>query len=384
MLSSDRNLLDPGSRVFARIKEQSQLVDHLHVVLLTPRITGNAERCIDEHLTITVTNSLHRIFFIPDAYVIARRVIKESEKEGASGSWVVTTQDPFWIGAIGWLTARTTGAALHIQLHTDPFSYAWRKEKWIRHIEYPLALFLLTHADGVRVIARRLWNSVRLLGVSGEKITTLPIPTDVSVLQEAPITVDLHRSYAEYTKIVLAMGRLTEEKNFSLLLRAFARARKTHEDTALVLVGKGPRESELRFLARALGIDSHVKFLPWARDVASYYKTADVYVQPSLYEGWGLAVVEALSCGAPVLMTDVGCAGEVVIDGKTGLVVGVGDEDALADALSWLLSHPEEAKRLGAAGKEAVKKLATPVEALQLYKESWTQALRAKFPMSNS
>lgn len=369
MLSTDHGLLDPKSAVALRVAGQARFVRELHAVVFAPKAAHAAAPESRKHLTVHSTDSVHQAFFMSDAYRIGKDIIG---KEG--GKWIVTAQDPFWTGVVGFLLAKSTGAALHIQLHTDPFSREWRTATWLRKFQYPLALYLLKRADAVRVISERLHRSVSGLGVPEERITVLPIPTDVKKFLDAPVTVDLHKAYSEYAKVVLSMGRLTKEKDFALLLRAFARLRKTHEDALLVLVGHGPLEKELRFLARALDIERHVRFLPWAREVASYYKTADVYVQPSLYEGWGLAVVEALSSGTPVVMTDVGCAGELVIDGKTGLVVTVGDEEALADAISWVLTHPKEARRLGNAGREAAEKLATPEEAMKLYKESWRKA----------
>jgi glycosyltransferase involved in cell wall biosynthesis len=375
MLSTDRNLLNAESTVRSRIIEQAGLVNLLKVIIFAPKGKGLPSETVGHRLEIFATLSFHRALYVVDALRIGRRLI------GAKGTdWLVTAQDPFWTGVVAWLVARTTGAALHIQLHTDPFSLAWRSEHVSRRFLFPLAMFLLRQADGVRVISARLETSVRGLGVPADKITRVPIPIDVALFRDAPVAVDLHRSYTEYSQIVLSMGRLTHEKNFSLLLRAFARVRRVHEGALLVLVGHGPLLDDLRFLARSLDIEAHVRFLPWARDVASYYKSADVYVQPSLYEGWGLAVIEAMASGTPVVMTDVGCAGEVLRDRESGLVVDVGDEGSLSEALSWILAHPDEAKRLALRGMAATEHLATKKESLELYKTSWntTYAHRQK------
>ncbi len=114
--------------------------------------------------------------------------------------------------------------------------------------------------------------------------------------------------------------------------------------------------------------------LPWARDVVSYYKTSDIYVQPSLYEGWCLTAVEAMSSGLPVVMTDVGCAGEVVRNEETGIVVPTGNEEALTLALNRLIEDSELCATLSMNGKEESKRLATKTETMQLYKESWQKA----------
>jgi glycosyltransferase involved in cell wall biosynthesis len=170
------------------------------------------------------------------------------------------------------------------------------------------------------------------------------------------------------------MGRLQPEKNYRGLIRAFARVRKIHDDAMLLIVGSGPERDRLLSLARSLDLDECVKILPWARDVASYYKSCDLYVQPSLYEGWGLAVIEALASGAPVVMTDVGCAGEVVRNGETGMVVPPRNEQALADAVIRVLGDDTLRAAITTKAKEEVKKCVTKAETLRLYKASWEKA----------
>jgi glycosyltransferase involved in cell wall biosynthesis len=145
----------------------------------------------------------------------------------------------------------------------------------------------------------------------------------------------------------------------------------------LLIVGSGPERDRLLSLARSLELDECVKILPWARDVASYYKSCDVYVQPSLYEGWGLAVIEALASGAPVVMTDVGCAGEVVRNGETGLVVPPHREQELAEAITRMLADDVLRAAVVKNTKEELKKCATKEETLKLYKTSWEKACNA-------
>lgn len=366
MISSDLSLFDPSSRVYARTKEQATLVDRLIVIVFSLRGNEKARMITEGNLSIYPTQSLVSIFKISDAFVLGRRLIG---KDGAL--FVITAQDPFWTGTSGYLIALLSRSALHLQLHTDIFSPFWRKESWRRLFEYPLALFLLSRADAVRVVSLRLARGVRTLGIPDERVTILPIPTDITLLKKRPSSVDLHRAYPEFEKIVLSMGRLTREKDYRTLIKAFALLHHVRTDVGLIIVGHGPESDNLHFLARSFGVEKKIKFLPWARDVAGYYQSVDVYVQSSLYEGWGLAVIEALALGTPVIMTDVGCAGEIVLDGESGLVVSPKDEESLAEAMLWMLAHPKEARNLAGQGKERVEQLATNSDALKYYKESW-------------
>jgi glycosyltransferase involved in cell wall biosynthesis len=287
----------------------------------------------------------------------------------------VSTQDPFETGVLGYLIARKFRLPLHLQLHTDPFSLEWRSEKFMNRSRYMIMLFLLRQASGIRVVSDRVFRSVRALGISEERITKVPIFVDVEKFLSAVPTFDLHRSYPEFSRIVLSMGRLQPEKNYRGLIRAFARVRKIHDDAMLLIVGSGPERDRLLSLARSLDLDDCIKILPWARDVASYYKSCDVYVQPSLYEGWGLAVIEALASGAPVVMTDVGCSGEVVRNDETGLVVPPHREQELADAITRMLADDALRTAVVKNTKEEVKKCATKTETLRLYLLSWEKAL---------
>ena len=161
-----------------------------------------------------------------------------------------------------------------------------------------------------------------------------------------------------------------------MLIRAFAKVRRSHPDTMLLIVGSGPERDRLLSIARSLEIHEAVVILPWARDVASYYKTCDIYIQPSLYEGWGMAVIEAMASGAPVIMTDVGCAGEVVRTEETGLVIKAGSEQELVFALDRLLSNNALRLKLSGNSLQEVKKLATKAQSLVLYLSSWEKAFK--------
>lgn len=375
MISTDRSIFDEGSSVQSRLLEQGSLVTHIHVVVLTPRSERFTQMHIGKHVTVYPTLSAGRFAYIVDAYRIGGEILRGGRQDA---KWLITTQDPFELGAVGYMLARKFHLPLHLQLHTDPWSVVWRKGHPLNRLRFALATFLLKKADGIRVVSERVKASVRSLGIPETRITKIPIYVDVAHFMKAKPAFDLHHAYPHFAHVVLSIGRLQPEKNYAGLIRSFAQVHKAHEDALLLIVGSGPERERLLFLVRSLELDECVKILPWARDVAAYYKTCDVYVQPSFYEGWGLAVVEAMAAGAPVVMTDVGCAGEIVRSEETGLVVPVADEQALAYALNRLLGNHQLALTLAAQGNAEVKKLATKAETLMLYKTSWEEAVSRK------
>ncbi|OGZ07611.1 MAG: hypothetical protein A3D65_03700 [Candidatus Lloydbacteria bacterium RIFCSPHIGHO2_02_FULL_50_13] len=373
MLSTDRSVFDEDASIRRRLSEQGSLVSALHVIVVAKREEPFKEIHFGRRVTVTPTRSANRFTYIVDAYRLGVQILHTGRK---NQKWLITTQDPFELGAIGYMLSRKFRIPLHLQLHTDPWSEVWRKGRFLNRLRFLLALFLLKQAEGIRVVSERVKKRVLELGISERKVVKIPIFVDTAHFISAKPAFDLRRTYPEYAKIVLSIGRLEPEKNHRGLIRAFVTVHKEHPDALLLIIGSGGERERLLRLARTLGIEECVKILPWARDVATYYKTCDVYVQPSLYEGWGLAVIEAMASGAPVVTTDVGCAGEVVEHEKSGLVIPVGDEKALARAVLRVLNNRELALSLAGNGNMAIKKLATKAETLMLYKTSWEKAAK--------
>jgi glycosyltransferase involved in cell wall biosynthesis len=120
------------------------------------------------------------------------------------------------------------------------------------------------------------------------------------------------------------------------------------EDSVLVVLSSTTEQrAELEALARELGVAERLFLLGRLPDVAAWLRRADVFVHPARWEGFGLAVLEAMLAGLPVVASDVSSLPELVIDGETGLLVAPDDPSALATAI---LSALNDAPRLGAAG----------------------------------
>ncbi|MFN3486623.1 MAG: glycosyltransferase, partial [Planctomycetota bacterium] len=139
-----------------------------------------------------------------------------------------------------------------------------------------------------------------------------------------------------------------------VLVEAFARVRAVFPEARMVLVGYGGEESELRRAAARAGLADAVIF-PGERDSSEVLSSFDLFVQPSLYESQGLAILEAMAAGRPVIATDVGGVRDVVRDGETGLLVPPKDPGALAAALVELARAPERAGALAARARAEVR-----------------------------
>jgi glycosyltransferase involved in cell wall biosynthesis len=135
-----------------------------------------------------------------------------------------------------------------------------------------------------------------------------------------------------------------------------AMARLASEGTPpgrLAIVGNGPMEDAVREEIKRLGVREHVRWFPYEGSVDPYLAALDVFVLPSAWEALPLSLLEAMSCGLPIVATAVGGTPEAVEDGVTGRVVPHGDEAALAGALRDVLSDPTARILMGEAGRDA-------------------------------
>ena len=160
---------------------------------------------------------------------------------------------------------------------------------------------------------------------------------------------------------VLTVGRLVWDKAHDVLLDAFARLDGELNGWRLSIVGDGERQPDLEIQAERLGIARRIDWHGVVPDPHRFYRAASVFVMPSRVEGQPNALLEAMSCGLPVIVSN-GAPGllELVEDGKTGLVVPVNNPEALADALRRLTHNGELRKRMGAAARERVAEYDLP------------------------
>lgn len=147
------------------------------------------------------------------------------------------------------------------------------------------------------------------------------------------------------------VGRLERPKGHVYLIRAFERIVKTNERARLVLVGDGSLAKPLQEEAARLGLAERVVFAGSRRDVPYLLRALDVFVFPSLWEGQGLALVEAMASGLPVVASRVGGVSEVVSDGSSGQLVPPGSPEALAEAMLAVMANPARAREMGAAAR---------------------------------
>lgn len=173
------------------------------------------------------------------------------------------------------------------------------------------------------------------------------------------------------THLIVGLGRLEPVKGFQLLVKALPAILSGVPSARLLLVGEGPLRAALVNDARALGVADRLTLAGAQREGAAFLAAADLVVVPSLNEGMGRVLVEAMALGRPVVATRVGGIPAVVVDGETGRLVAPDDPSALARAVNELLKDPGLRQRMGEAGRRRAEQFSLTVmesRLLDLYK----------------
>ena len=154
--------------------------------------------------------------------------------------------------------------------------------------------------------------------------------------------------------VVGTAGRLEESKWIAYFIKAARQVLDAGKDVEFLIAGSGPEERQLRALARQLNLTKHLTFITNLPDFRSAIHAMDIFCLPSLMQGLGTVMLEAMSLGRPVIATGVGGITSIVRDDGTGLVIPAADSDALAERIIELLDDPIRARAIGSAARQQV------------------------------
>ncbi len=242
------------------------------------------------------------------------------------------------INCLSLLSALFTGIPVIVSERSDPFVHPevrlWRG---MRRATYPLATYLVCQTEH----AASFFPYMKRKSVVYNPVNTMAVSSG----DDAPVV----------GPYILGVGRQSAEKGFDLLIMAHAVARNAAPDLKLVLLGRGPDRSQLQALAKALGTVDHVIFAGAQADLGSYYKNALAFILPSRFEGMPNALLEAMACGTPVIVTPQFRAGpEIVEDGKSGIIPAQATPAAFGDAILALYGDPALCRKLGGCAQESM------------------------------
>ena len=167
--------------------------------------------------------------------------------------------------------------------------------------------------------------------------------------------------------VILQVARLDYLKDHATAIRTLERVASRQPSVRLVLIGEGPERTGIQNLVRQRGLEPFVRFLGLRTDVGRLLQAGDLVLLSSISEGIPLTLIEAMAAGLPVVSTNVGGVGEVVEDGRTGLLAPAGDDAALAEKILRLADSPELRRQMGQFGRKRATTLFSETQMHGLY-----------------
>ena len=303
-------------------------------------------------LHVVPTQSRGYLNYLLDGYRTGMRFHAEQPVD------LITTQDPFLTALIGLMLRRRIRARLLIQDHSclleNEYFAAERPRNRLLQL---LARQTVRRADAVRVVNHQEQSAAVRRGA--RNVCTIPVSTNFERFTQPATDAQKAAWYAKLeiepgTPLVLWVGRIVPVKNLPLLLKAFARVHAEIPAAHLVIAGGA---DTLPAQTQGLGLTSAVHFPGTVvhADLPALYQIATLYALASNYEGLPLVLVEAAASGLPAISTATAGAREVIVDGDMGILVPIGDEVAMADAIIRLLRDPARAAAMGIHARDHVR-----------------------------
>ena len=210
-------------------------------------------------------------------------------------------------------------------------------------------IILLNHYDYSYAIKNRIAKCNKLTIIyNGISINKIDIVVDVTRKKK-------QLSIPNGFKVVGSVGRLWDQKAPQAIINAIPIVIKEYPNVIFLIIGDGPLLKKLKTMVDQLSINNNIKFLGWRKDVPELLKTLDVFIQPSLWEGLSLSIMEAMACQLPVIATDIKGNNEVVLDNITGYLIQPNCPEELAQRIVILLKNKALSLQMGLSGAKRIK-----------------------------
>ena len=318
----------------------SYLVQHGHQVeILTMSETEKAYE-LDKRVSVRTLLSLkERKNTVMNTFIRMPRFWKYLKVIDTDAYTVMLPKTTIMLLMFRWRTKAKVIAAERV----DPASYSNRIAKMLRRFA--------KRADGW---VFQTEDAQKWYGNAIEKCKATVIPNAINPIFIRPQYV------GEKRKIIAGAGRLNDQKNFGLLIRAFAKIAPEFPEYNLIIYGKGDREQGLKSLVDSLGLQGRVEFPGNIQNIAEEMEKNTMFVLSSDFEGMPNALMEAMALGLPSVSTDCPCGGPryLIRDGVNGVLVPVGDADKMAEAMRKILSDSNIAENMGKEAMKIAKELA--------------------------
>jgi glycosyltransferase involved in cell wall biosynthesis len=235
--------------------------------------------------------------------------------------------------------------------HNDDAFRVQPYQRFLNHL-----LWRITDA-GIAISEAVRRFSIEVEGVRPDRIHTIYYGYQTEQHDSAALRREVREELgvAPEQTVIGMVCRLIEQKGIPHGIRAFGQIAEHFPDARLLIVGEGKLRPSLEAQVKELKLEDRVRFLGWRADGARVMAGFDIFLMPSLWEGFGLVMLEAMAHGLPIIGSAVSAIPEVVVNGETGLLVLPRDEPGLADALAMLLHDAPLRKHMGLMGLERLE-----------------------------
>ena len=231
------------------------------------------------------------------------------------------------------------------EAHGFHFFRGGSKKNWL--LWYPIEKWFSRYTD-VLITINQMDYALAKEKFKAKRVEHIPgVGLDLTRFESAKKETSLREEFglSEDAKIVFSVGELNQNKNHRVIMRAVAHLNDSN--VHYFLAGNGPLKAELVALAQELGISNNVHFLGYRRDIPSLLKNADVYAFPSLREGLGMASIEAMATGLPIVTSNRHGINDYSEHGKTGFKYAPDDAEGFAEGIRTILADDSLRKRMG-------------------------------------
>lgn len=378
-LSYSRSLVNEEEKekgeTLDRIKYYAKFLDKLFILVFSLKEHSVSEKTI-KNVRMIPCNGVNRLDALCKIYALGKGICDKHEIN------IIQAQDPLFTGFVGYLLKRKFNLPLNICVYgPDPYDKRWLLENKTNFILAPLARYVLKNSDGVQADGKKIAINLQKRLNSPRVFYKPMVPKRILDFKHADgknIKKKLLKNKEE--KMLLFIGRLVSQKNIPFLLRCFQVVLNYFPKTRLVIIGEGEEKKGLEELAGKLNIKDKII---WIRRVAyseipKYFQAADVFVLPSLYEGFPRVLMEAAMAGLPLVSTDVGGTEDIISHGENGFVISQGNKEEFVNKIVFLLKNSKKAIRMGKKGQEMMERSFDPEKTRYKQIEIWRDILNKK------
>lgn len=367
MISLDLQILQPEySTAQERHLEYAQAFEELHVIVLSSKRDHLPEKIKPEfhqaNLHVWATHSLWKPLAVIQAILIARRINQLQKIQ------VVSAQDPLATGLTAWLISLVLNIPWNLQFHSSFFLTEFHQpQNLLQSLVQRWVLWLTKQAQTIRTVSQEVRQTlINRLNLDAASVVWIPMMTEIRYFQRSvkPIT---------KPRRLINVGRLVPAKNQLALIQALQVVMKTYPDIHLTIVGDGALRHRIEAAIKALNLERSITLTGSLskKQVRAELHRADAFVSVSLFEGFGVAMIEALAAGLPLVSTNVGVVKDLLIDQKHVSVISSSNPDDISHRLFQVLKEP---KKLYTQAREGQKLVQTTFDQQKLVKD-WIELL---------